>query len=410
MAAGTLAFAGAVPLAQAAGSDTIRVGVVGCGGRGSGAANDCVKSSPGVKIVALADTFGDSVRGLKNRYKVPDNRCFVGLNAYKELMALDDINLVILAAPPGFRPPHLAEAIKQSKNVFMEKPVAVCPAGIKMVIEASASAEQKKLGIVAGTQRRHEPRYVETMKRIHDGAIGDIVSAQCYWNMGNLWVGRAADNWKNYESGKWSDVEWQIRNWLFIKSLSGDHICEQHVHNIDIINWAFQELPDNVHGQAGRQWRTAPQYGNIGDHFGTEFFYPGDVRTISMCRQIAGATGNVSERVVGTKGSSNCAGRIEGENAWEYKGPNPNPYVEEHKNLIKSIRSGNPLNEGKRIAESTLCAIMARESGYSRQKFKREWFMAKCTLNLLPPDDLKMSDSKELPAFPIPGKYKIPTA
>jgi len=410
LTAGAFALTGAaIPLAEARGSDTIRVGVIGCGGRGSGAANDCVGSAPGVKIVALADAFGDRLGGLKGKFNVPENRCFTGLDAYKKLLAIDDINLVIIATPPGFKPPQYAAAVAAGKNIFIEKPVATCPAGIKMVIEASAMADQKKLAVVAGTQRRHEPKYVETMKRIHDGAIGDIVSAQCYWNQGALWVGRARDNWNNYKSGKWSDVEWQIRNWLFTKWLSGDHITEQHVHNIDVVNWAFKDtIPETVHGLGGRQYRTEPQYGNIGDHFGVEFFYPGDVRTISMCRQIDSASHNVSERVVGTKGVTNCAGWIGGENAWEYKGPNTNPYVQEHTDLIKSIRSGKPINEGKRVAQSTLCAIMGRESAYSRRRLNTSWFVNKCTLNLLPPDDLKLSDSKELPPFPVPGQYKLP--
>jgi len=302
--------------------------------------------------------------------------------------------------PPGFRPKQFAAAINSGKNVFMEKPVAACPAGIKMVIEASQKAKEKGLAVVAGTQRRHEPKYVETMKRIHDGAIGDIVSAQCYWNMGSLWVKKRQPNQ--------SDIEWQIRNWLYFTWLSGDHICEQHVHNIDVINWAFDALPEQVRGVGGRQFRTGPEHGNIFDHFGVEFFYPNDVRTISMCRQIPGTTSNVSERVVGTKGSSDCCGVIKGENPWRYEGPNLNPYVEEHADLIKSIRSGNPLNEGRRIAESTLCAIMGRESAYSRQQFKRSWFMSRCTLDLLPPDDLKLSDSKPVPPFAVPGKYQLP--
>ncbi|MHC4367834.1 MAG: Gfo/Idh/MocA family protein, partial [Planctomycetota bacterium] len=216
MAAGTLALTGAAaPLAEARGSDTMRVGVVGCGGRGSGAANDCVKSSRGVEIVALADPFADRMTGLKDKFKIPDNRCFTGLDGYKKLMALDDINMVIIASPPGFKPPQFTEAVNRGKNVFIEKPVATCPAGIKMMLEASEKATEKGLGVVAGTQRRHEPKYVETMKRINDGAIGEIVSAQCYWNMGALWVDRAKTNWDNYKSGKYSDVEWQIRNWLF---------------------------------------------------------------------------------------------------------------------------------------------------------------------------------------------------
>ena len=400
-AAGTLALTGAgVPLAYAQGSDTIRVGVIGCGGRGSGAANDCVKSSPGVKIVALADAFADRLNGVKNQYQVPDNRCFIGLNAYKQVLALDDVDMVILATPPGFRPVQFDAAIRAGKNVFMEKPVAVCPAGIKLVIEASQLAKQKKLAVVAGTQRRHEKPYIETMKRIHDGAIGEIVSAQCYWNMGKLWVSE-----RKPQQG---DVEWQIRNWLYFTWLSGDHICEQHVHNIDVINWAFNDLPATVWGVGGRQYRTGTIHGNIFDHFGVEFTYPNDVRTISTCRQIDGAADRVSERIVGTKGTSNGNGEIKGENAWHYDGPRPNPYVQEHTDLIKSMRDGNPLNEGQRIAESTLCAIMGRESAYSRQQFKRTWFEKSCTLDLVPKDGLKLSDSKLIPRFAIPGEYKLP--
>lgn len=398
--AGALALAGAAaPLAEARGSDTIRVGVIGCGGRGSGAARDCVKSSPGVKIVALADAFENRLKGLKDQFSVPNNRCFTGLGAYKELLALSDLDMVILATPPGFRPKQFAAAIDSGKNVFMEKPAGVCPAGIKMVIEAAQKATEKKLAVVAGTQRRHQLSYVETMKRIHDGAIGDIVSAQCYWNQGGLWVNKKKPNE--------GDVEWQIRNWLYFPWLSGDHIVEQHVHNIDVINWAFNALPESIHGLGGRQYRTGPEYGNIFDHFGVEFFYPGDVRTISTCRQIDGSSNRVGERIVGTKGKSNCGGVIEGENAWRYDGPNPNPYVLEHTDLIKSIRMGEPLNEAKRVAESTLCAIMGRESAYTRQRFKMSWFMSKSTLNLLPGDDLKLSDAKPVDPFPVPGKYKL---
>jgi predicted dehydrogenase len=411
--AGTLALSQmSAPLVYARGSDKMRVGVIGCGGRGNGAADDCVNSSPGVEIVALADAFGSGtgthIQGMKNRFKIPDDRCFTGLDGYKKLLALDEINLVIIASPPAFKPPQFAEAIKRGKNVFMEKPVATCPAGVKMVIEAADQADEKGLAVVAGTQRRHEAPYVETMKRIHDGAIGEIVSAQCYWNMGSLWQERAKTNWDNYKSGKYSDLEWQIRNWLFISWLSGDHIVEQHVHNIDVVNWAFKDVqPESVHGLGGRQDRTEPQYGNIFDHFGVEFFYPGDVRTISMCRQIQGTSNNVSERVVGTKGFSNCNGAIMGENSWKYEGPRPNPYVQEHADLIKSIRTGKLLSEGKRVAESTLCAIMARESAYARQQLKRSWFLSRSTLNNLPPDDLKLRDSRELEPVAIPGQYKL---
>ena len=402
VAAGTLALAGPVGnWAYAQGSDTIRVGVIGCGGRGTGAAHDCFNSSKGVEIVALADAFGDRLGGLKNHFKVPDNRCFTGLDGYKQLLALDDINMVILATPPGFRPQQLKAAVDAGKNIFMEKPVATCPAGIKMVLEASAKAREKGLAIVCGTQRRHEPRYVETMKRIHDGAIGEIVSAQCYWNQGGLW--------NHARKPEWTDMEWQCRNWLYFTWLSGDHICEQHVHNIDVINWAFKDAAG-----AGSRPGRAPVADRTGvrQHFRSfrrGVFLSGRRPTISMCRQIDGTTTNVSERVVGTRGPA-TAGRIDGENAWRYEGPNPNPYVEEHKNLIASIRSGEPLNEGERIANSTLCAIMGRESAYARQQFKRDWFLARCTLNYLPPEDMKLGDSHEVGPVPVPGKYKLPTA
>jgi predicted dehydrogenase len=307
--------------------------------------------------------------------------------------------MVILATAPGFRPLHYKAAIEAGKHVFMEKPVAVCPAGVKMVIEASNKAEQKKLGVVAGTQRRHQPAYVETMKRIHEGQIGDIVSAQCYWNQGALWVRKRA-------AGQ-PDVDWQIRNWLYFTWLSGDHIVEQHIHNIDVINWAFGVLPEAANTLGGRQYRKGSEHGNIYDHFGTEFYYPNDVRTISMCRQIKGSDNRVGERVVGTKGITNCCGVIEGEKPWRYEGPQPNPYVQEHTDLIASIRDGLHLNEGKRVAESTLTAILAREAAYSRMKLKFPWFANDCALDLTPPEDLKLNGTKPVAAVRVPGKYKL---
>lgn len=398
---GGFVLAGAAPrVGWTAATDTLRVGVIGCGGRGSGAAANCVAAAPGVQITALADAFEDRLRGLKEKFKVPDNRCFVGLDAYQQLLALSDIDMVILATPPGFRPLHFAAAVEAGKHIFTEKPVAVCAAGVRAMLEAAQKSEEKKLCVAAGTQRRHEPRYVETMKRIHDGAIGDLVSAQCYWNMGGLWV-------KPRQPGQ-SDVEWQLRNWLYFVWLSGDHIVEQHVHNIDVINWAFRALPDQVHALGGRQFRTGPEFGHIYDHFGTEFFYPGDVRTISMCRQIQGTAGNVSERVVGTRGASNCAGVITGEKPWKYEGPTPDPYVEEHRHLIESIRGGPYLNEARQVTESTLCAVMARESAYSQQQMKREWFMQRCELDLRPRPDLKMSDPLPVAPVAVPGVYRLP--
>ena len=388
-AAGTVVLAGAgANLAFGQSSSTLRVGLIGCGGRGKGAASDCVRSSPGVKIVALADAFKDRLDGArgalsklgKDKFDVPPDRCFVGLDAHKKLIA-GDVDLVLMATPPAFRPIHLAEAVKAGKHVFMEKPVAVCPAGVKSVIASGAAADEKKLSIVAGTQRRHAPSYIETMKRIHDGAIGELVSATCYWNQGGLWV--------HGRKEQYSDVEWQMRNWLYFTWLSGDHICEQHVHNLDVINWAFNSPPNLVYGMGGRAARKGKQYGNIYDHFCIEFEYGKSVRTISFCRQTNGASHRVGERVVGTKGVTNCCGLITDHNGteiWKHKGPDPNPYQQEHADLIAAIRGGKPLNEAQRIAESTMTAVIGRMSAYTGRAFKWDWAMKASKLDLMPKD------------------------
>jgi len=399
VAGGVLTLMGpGMNLAAARGSDTIRVGVIGCGRRGAAAARNCVKSSEGVEVVALADAFRDNLSKLQKSFAISPTRCFVGMDSYKKLMALADVNLVILATPPAFRPVQFAEAVNQGKHVFMEAPAAICPAGIKIVVEAAQKAARKALAVVAGTQRRHDPAYVETMKRIHGGAIGKLINAHCYWNQGRPKASRR-------KSGV-SDVAWQIRNWPYFRWLSGDLIVERHVHNLDVINWAFQAAPDMVHSLGGQQDSQGPESGNTYDHFGTEFTY-GDVRTISLCRSIEGTDELIGERVVGTKGASNCCGVIEGENAWRYQGPKSDPYVQEHADLIKSIRAGSPLNEGKQIADSTLTAVMARESAYLRQQFKRSWFVSKATVNLLPPEGLRLGGARKVPGPVVPGKYSM---
>ncbi len=261
----------------AAGSDAIRVGVIGCGGRGTGAALDCLRAATGVEIVALGDLVSDRIESslarltkeFPDRVKVPADRRFAGFDNYLKVCACEDVNLIVTAAPPGFRPLHLKAAVEAGKHVFMEKPVAVDPVGVRSVFASSDLAKQKNLAIVAGTQRRHQKRYVEMMKRIEDGQIGEIVAAQCYWNQGDLWV-------KERTAGM-SEMEWQCRNWLYFSWLSGDHIVEQHIHNIDVVNWALGALPKNVMGMGGRQVRVAPQYGNIFDHFAVEFEYPNGV-------------------------------------------------------------------------------------------------------------------------------------
>jgi predicted dehydrogenase len=394
-----------IPAAHAAGSDTIRVGVVGCGGRGTGAAIDCLNAAPGVEVVALFDLFQDRVESSLKRIqeahpdkvKATPERLFTGFDGYLKIAALPEVNYLILASPPGFRPMQLKAAVESGKNVFMEKPVAVDPVGIRSVLASSALAKEKGLGIVAGTQRRHQSRYLEVMRRIHEGAIGELVGGQCYWNQGDLWV-------KKQEPGM-SEMEWQCRNWLYFSWLSGDHIVEQHVHNIDVVNWAFRSLPVRVMGMGGRQVRTGPEYGNIFDHFAVEFEYPNGVRVLSMCRQTEGCAERVEERLVGTKGVAFGYGEIKGEAAWKFEGEEMNPYVQEHADLIRSLRAGKPLNEGRQVAESTMCAIIGRMSAYTGRAVSWEWAMSSSQLDLMP----KTLEFGPNPVDPVavPGKTAL---
>lgn len=363
------AAAASFALAQDSNSGTIRVGLIGCGGRGTGAAEDALQAAKMLKvnleIVALADLFEDRLKGCrqylakhKDAVKVTDDTCFVGFDAYQKLLKTD-VTYVILATPPGFRPIHFEAAIEAGKHVFMEKPVAVDPVGVRRVLEAGKRARMKNLGVVAGTQRRHQKSYLETIQRIKDGAIGEIVAARCYWNQGGLWARKREDGW--------TDMEWQCRNWLYFDWLSGDHIVEQHIHNIDVINWVVGGYPVKAVGVGGRQVRTDALYGNIYDHFAIDFEYANGVHLLSMCRQQPGTenASNVSEAVVGTKGIADPGGWIRGQEEWRFQGKQTNPYVQEHADLIQSIRDGKPLNEAEQVASSTLTAIMGREAAYT---------------------------------------------
>src|SRR5512143_3887137 len=339
------AFPGGLFAAGASGR--IRLGLIGCGGRGTEAALNCTTASPDVVVAALGDVFPDqlewSLGQLKqklaaDRLTATRETCFTGFDAYKNVLA-SGVDLVILAAPPFFRPAHLKAAVEAGKHVFMEKPVAVDPPGARSVIASSELAAQKGLAIVAGTQRRHQAHYLEIMKRVRGGDLGELVACQCYWNMGALWVERAARNWSDRIVKKWSDMEWQVRNWLFTGWCSGDHIVEQHVHNLDVMNWAFGAHPVKCTGMGGRAARTDPMFGNIFDHFAVELECPTGARVLSLSRQTAGAAENVSERVVGTKGFSytdSTDGYIKGEKAYQNAKASPNPYVQEHVDLIAS--------------------------------------------------------------------------
>ena len=387
-----------------AGSDAIRIGLVGCGGRGTGAVEDALNSSQGVTLVAMGDLFADRLVSSRTRLAekfgkaidVPEDRSFTGFDAYKKVLA-SDVNYIILATPPGFRPIHLAAAVEAGKSIFTEKPVAVDGPGIRSVLATYEKARAKGLGIAAGTQRRHQTGYVETMKRIHDGAIGNVLSARCYWNQGFLW--------KKDRQPDWSDAEWQIRNWLYFTWLSGDHIVEQHVHNIDVVNWAMKTHPVRANGMGGRQVRTSPDFGHIFDHFAIDYEYENGTTLMSMCRQIEGCDKSVSEALIGEKGTSQVDKyTISGAKAWRFGGQDNRPYVQEHTDFIASIRAGKPYNELKTVAESTLTAIMGRMSAYSGKVVT--WEQALNSQETLMPPNLTLGPLPT-PPVPMPGQTQI---
>ena len=415
-AAAAVASGIAVPLASAKPSrskmDTLRVGLIGCGGRGTGAAVNSMEGSADTQIVAMADMFKERVAGSRrelsgmkeyaDRVKVTDETCYTGFDAYKRLLDSKDIDVVILATPPGFRPTHFAAAIDAGKHVFFEKPVAVDPTGIRKVMAAAKKAEEKKLCVVTGTQRRHEKVYLEAMKKLKEGAIGTIVAAEVYWNQGPLWMNKREEGW--------SDMEWQLRNWLYFTWLSGDHIVEQHVHNLDVGNWVMGGHPTKATGLGGRQVRTDPAYGHIYDHFAVQYEYEGGKTVTSMCRQIDGCDNRVEEVVHGSEGkcvTSSGRAMIEGKVNWKFDGQNPNPYMVEHKDLVDAIRNGPYLNEGQRVAESTLTAIMGRMSAYSGKTLT--WDQAlNSSMDLMPPPEQLALGSIPTPPVAMPGKTPLP--
>jgi predicted dehydrogenase len=404
---------GAVPV-RATGA-AIKVGVIGCGGRGTGAMVNSLEASPDTRIHALADAFADRIEGLRGevqqlspemiaRCNVAPANVFTGFDAYRKLLSTD-CDVVILATPPGFRPIHFAAAVEAGKHVFMEKPVAVCPAGIRMVIEGARKAKEKKLNVVCGTQRRHESCYLEAMKRIEGGAIGKVLGATVYWNQGGLWM--------NKRRPEWSDVEWQLRNWLYFDWLSGDHIVEQHVHNLDVAAWAMglggtqpnSAWPVKVSGMGGRQSRTSPDYGHVFDHFSIQYEYA-DGRTVtSYCRQVDGADGRVEEVIHGSDGQavlSSGRAKIDGKSPWRWEGQQENPYMVEHKDLLAGVTGGAYINEGERIAHSTMMAVSGRMSAYSGKDMMWERVM-KSNLDLRPSEGLVLGPMAT-PAVAVPGK------
>ena len=396
--------------AHAAGSDTIKVGLIGCGGRGSGAAEDICKAAGttyNIKLHAMADAFTERVTNCRDRLKenaatkdkvdVADDRCFGGLDAYQKV--IDCCDLVMLATPPGFRPQHIEATIKAGKNLFAEKPVAVDGTGIRKVLAAHEEATRKGLSVVTGTQRRHQSGYVECLKRIHDGAIGDITGGQVYWNQGPIWA--------NKRQPGWSDTEYQLRNWYHFLWLCGDHIVEQHVHNLDVACWAIGAHPVRAVGMGGRQVISEPEYGQSYDHFAVDYEFPNGVHVMSMARQIEGCENNVSETMVGTKGQWHSNGyRFSGANKDRVRVEHEvNPYVQEHIDLLESITSHKPVCELKQVAESTLTAIMGRMSAYTGKAVT--WEIALNSKLDTFPKDLAIGNPMPEPPVPRPGLTEL---
>jgi len=343
----------------AAGSGKIRVALIGCGGRGNGALNDCLNAGKHIgremEVVATADWFKHKAEDTGKRRGVPRERCFGGADAYKKLLETN-VDVVSIATSPNFRPVHFEAAVKAGKHVFMEKPVAVDPPGGRRIIEAGELAKQKRLGVVAGTQRRHQSGYRRNAYAVEHGAIGKILGGCVWWCGGALWYAKRNENE--------SDADYLVRNWVSFTEMSGDHIVEQHVHNLDVANWFIGHPPDNALGFGGRARRKT---GNQFDFHSIDFDYGDGCHIHSMCRQINGTDGGVNEFFAGTEGTTEGGGRMRSSKNIDIPDfpEQGGAYVQEHIDLLNSIIKGEPLNEARNVAEATLTAIMGRISTYT---------------------------------------------
>jgi myo-inositol 2-dehydrogenase/D-chiro-inositol 1-dehydrogenase len=402
--------------AHAAGSDQLKIALIGCGGRGSGAADQALSTSGNTKLVAMGDAFRDRLDGsldnLKKQHpdkvEVPEENKFIGFDAYKKAIALADV--VILATPPGFRPIHFEEAVKQGKHVFMEKPVSTDAPGIRRVLAAAEEAKKKNLKVAVGLQRRHQKNYLEIIKRVHDGAIGEILASRVYWNDGGVWV-------KPRQPGQ-TEMEYQMRNWYYFVWLCGDHINEQHIHNLDVANWLKGDAhPIRAHGMGGRQVRTGKEYGEIFDHHAVEFEYADGSRCFSQCRHIRGCLSDVSEHAYGTKGTVDLQDhkiyKIAGANAFSLEArAEKNPYQQEHDDLFDAIRNDKPYNEAFRGAQSTMTALLGRMATYSGAMVN--WDDAlNSEISVMPKEYAwdamppTLPDEKGFYPIPVPGATKV---
>ena len=369
-------------LDQAPDGPIIKAGLIGCGGRGTGAAIDFLNAGPNLQIVALGDVLKDRVNSCKAEIEkekgqvVPEDKCFVGFDAYQKVID-SGVDVILTATPPFFRPEHFAAAVQARKHIFMEKPVCVDPVGARSIMATAEKAKGMELCVVTGTQRRHQRDYVTAWQQVQQGAIGDIVGGNVWWNGGKLW--------HRDPNPEWTEMEYMIRNWVNWCWLSGDHIVEQHVHNLDVMNWFTGSHPVKAVGFGSRQRRVT---GDQFDNFSVDYIFENGMHFHSMCRQINGCANNVSERLQGAKGSTNCQSTIldlAGTEIWKYPYPvdaegkqvrgTIRPYVQEHIDFVTAIRTGKPINEAENTAISTLVAIMGRVSAYTGKEVTYEEMM-----------------------------------
>jgi predicted dehydrogenase len=370
VASASAAALGSAPFVHAAGDATLRIGLIGCGQRGTGAATQALRADRAVKLWAMGDAFADrlesSLATLRADGAVRDkiqvqNRRFTGFDAYQGVIA-SGVDVVLLCSPPGFRPQHIQAAVNANKHIFAEKPVAVDGPGVRAVLAACEEGRRRNLSIVSGLCYRYDLAKRELMRRIHDGAVGQILALHTNYNTGTLWM--------RPRQPMWSDMEWQMRNWLYFTWLSGDHNVEQHVHSLDKMAWAMNnQYPESCVGLGGRQVRTGAEYGHIFDHHAVVYNYPNGVKCFSFTRQQAGCAGDVSDYVIGTTGKAavmrHTISNHQGAVSWRYQGPEPNMYQNEHNELFASIRNGQPINNGEWMSKSTLMGIMGRMATYT---------------------------------------------
>jgi len=404
------------PTAQAQLSRELKVALIGCGGRGSGAANQALGVA-GTRLVAVADAFPDRLKSSLDNLKeqkgaqvdVPLDRQFVGLDGYKAAIALADV--VILSTPPGFRPLHFEEAVRQGKHIFMEKPVATDSDGVRRVLKAAEEAKKKNLKVGVGLQRHHQPGYLETIKRLHEGAIGDIHTLRVYWNDGGVWnyPREAVAKMLGHEP---TELEYQMKNWYYFNWLCGDHINEQHIHNLDVGCWVKKGYPVKARGLGGRQVRTEKQYGEIFDHHAVEYQFADGSWMFSQCRHIRGAWSSVSEHAQGSKGKCDIGSHIidvPGSDPWRFRSEKKvDPYQQEHDDLFAAIRNNTEHNEAFNGARCTLTSILGRMATYSGTEVT--WDEALNSPVKLTPDDYeRLSWNSKLKSLPdSEGRYAIP--